>query len=212
MNFRFKIIIMAAIICSGSIITGYFMGFFTHKNKEDLWHQEPKVLLNGGPPELWWYRGIKKDKIYGSYHDSTDALVDALKANVSDVLTNNYIIDYVNAYNNTVFVVVKSLDPEVKQAFLDVMKPKPGVTIIFRKGPVSFIEINKWFKVIRSELENLREKGVLVISYKLSVNGTIQIGINDIDSEKVEIILDVLDGRVPPGILVLCKQEIPQID
>lgn len=89
------------------------------------------------------------------------------------------------------------------------MKPPGEVTVLFRKSPASFIELDDWEDLIIEELDTLRERGVLVISLGKTVNGTLKLTVEDIDKEKVGIILDVINGKVPPGILVIFKGSKP---
>jgi len=45
----------------------------------------------------------------------------------------------------------------------------------------------------------------------VDVNGTLKLGVQDLDKEKVRIILDVLEGKVPPGILVIEEGVPPKL-
>ena len=128
-----------------------------------------------------------------------------------DLENETIVFAILNAYNNTIWVVVKSLEPEVLDAFLEVMDPPLGVSVRFLKGPASWREVEGWMSIISDELYTFQACGVQVISLSRTENATIRIGIEDITLEKVQIVLEILEGRVPPGILVFTKEDMPEI-
>jgi hypothetical protein len=166
-----------------------------------LWEMEPKILLDEPSPPLWWFRGSEKTASNQTYQGATDRLIDAFNAG-DEVIAENYCMVYVNSRNNTVFVVVKSLSPDILERFVDVMKPDPGVSILFRKGYASFAELEEWENIIRDEIEYIESRGVKMVSFGKSVNATITIQVVDITMEQVNHILEALEGKVPPGVLV----------
>ena len=180
-------------------------------NKDPLWDGKPKVVYDF-QSYSWIDRWIVKEGPHDdAWRGSADRLNEVLKAHSSEIIDYNFCIKYVNDYNNTIFIVSKSLDDEVKQAFLDVMKPPEKVMVLFRKGPASFIELDEWENLIFEELDTLREKGAFVLSLSKTVNGTLKLTVEDLDKQKVKIILDVLNGKVPPGILVIFKGSRPEL-
>ncbi len=217
MNNRIKIIIIAVITCSIFLSTQIYMKIFDSEEKvdasqEDLWSKEPKVVLRYIRLLNWWLKGHDRGMSNGTWEKSTQALNDVIYSNSSEIVADNFCILFVNDYNNTICVVLKSLDPEIKQEFLDIMAPKPGVTVIFKKGPATWWELEKWEKAICSELYVLRDRGVLITAVGKTTNATMMMEIKDIDMEKVGIVLEVLEEKVPPGILVLSRGEIAELD
>ena len=99
-----------------------------------LWRMEPSVYYGSGP-DLWWW--LDRSKGYNDtrpWEKSTSALNKVVYDNATTIIDENYCIQYIGAFNSTIFVVVKSLDAEVQKAFLEVMDPYPCVTVIFRKA------------------------------------------------------------------------------
>jgi hypothetical protein len=171
--------------------------------KDPLWDGKPKVVYGGDTPSLWWYKGHRNGPRDDAWMNSTDRLSEVLMAHSSEIIDENYCVSYVNAVNNTIFIVSKSLDAEVKQAFLDVIQPPEKVTVLFRESIASYIEIRQWMDLIIEESDTLRDKGVMIWALSVDVNGTLKLGVQDLDKEKVRILLDVMEGKVPPGILVI---------
>jgi hypothetical protein len=166
-----------------------------------LWEIEPKILLDKHTPDAWWLEGHMDGEPTPDVLSPSIRLRRALDRNES-IVVENFGQMYVNDYNNTVFVVTKSLDTNVTDAFLDIMNPGPSVSVIFRQGYASWVELEEWEEAIRSEFENIRASGVDVCCFGKSENATLRIGIINISMDDVEIILELLDGKVPPGVLV----------
>jgi hypothetical protein len=201
------ILIIALLVGIGGLAYVYIAKPF---QKDPLWDGNPKVVY-GETPSLWWYRGHRKGPRDDAWSDSRDRLAEVLMAHSSEIIDENYCISYVNAVNNTFFIVSKSLDDEVKQAFLDILQPPENVKVLFRKGAASYIELMQWMDLIHEELYNLKDKGVLIVTVGVDANGTLTLGVQDLDKEKVRIILDVLEGKVPPGILVIEEGVPPKL-
>ena len=173
------------------------------RSRKSLWTRAPKISLNYDLSGAWWIKGPRPGvrARNNSYQMVTKRLRDDQYSNISQVITDNFCQLYVNPFNNTVFVVVKSLEPEVTDFFLDVMNPPRYVCVIFRKGEATWWELERWEALIGSKLNNLRDLGVRVTTLSKTANATIRITIFDIDLDKVKVVLDVLKGKVPPGIL-----------
>ena len=182
------------------------------RSRKSLWNRAPKISLNYDRSGVWWFKGYRSGSVNYSYQLVTERLNDDRYSNISQVITDNFCQLYVNPFNNTVFVVVKSLEPKVLDFFLDVMNPPRYVDVIFRKGEATWWELESWEALIGSELNNIWDLGVRVTSLGKTENATIGITILDIDHDKVEIVLDVLKGKVPPGILDFCRGAIPVLD
>lgn len=207
MNNKTTVILIIAILLGiGGVAYLYIAKPF---QKDPLWDGKPKIVYDYHSRN-WIDRWlVKEGPRDDAYRKTTERLHEVLQTHSSEIIDENYCIHYVNAWNNTIFVVSKSLDDDLKQAFLDVMKPPEEVTVLFRKSPASFIELDDWEDLIIEELDTLRERGVLVISLGKTVNGTLKLTVEDLDKEKVRIILDVINGKVPPGILVIFKVSKP---
>lgn len=200
MNNRTTVLLIIALLVGiGGLAYVYIAKPF---HKDPLWDGKPKVVY-GETPSLWWYRGHEKGPRDDAWSDPAYRLSEVLMAHSSEIIEENYCISYVNAVNNTIFIVSKSLDDEVKQAFLDVIQPPEVVTVLFRESMASYIEIKQWMDLIIEESATLKDKGVMIWTLSVDVNGTLKLGVQDLDKEKVRIILDVMEGKVPPGILVI---------
>ena len=209
MNNRTTVILIIALLVGiGGLAYVYIAKPF---QKDPLWDGKPKVVYGGETPSLWWYRGHRKGPRDDAWREPAERLNEVIIAHSSEIIDENYCISYVNAINNTIFIVSKSLDDEVKQVFLDVIQPPEEVTVLFRKSMVSYIEIMQWMDLIHEELHNLKDKGVMISAVGVDVNGTLKLGVQDLDKEKVRIILSVLEGKLPPGILVIEEQAIAKL-
>jgi Bacterial Ig-like domain len=166
-----------------------------------LWDTEPKILLDKPAPSAWWLEGYMDGEPTLDVLDPSIRLRRALDRNES-VVVENYCQVYVNDYNNTIFVVSKSLDVNVTDAFLDIMKPGPEVSVKFRRGYASWVELEAWEAAIWGEIENIEASGVELCCFGKSENATLRIGIINITMDDVQVILTILEGKVPPGVII----------
>ena len=171
-----------------------------------LWYAEP-TILSSKPSKGWWLDGYKTGSHLIGYKQATFSLREALKKEASQIITKNYGHHFVNPYNNTVFVVLTNVNDKVKQEFLKVMNPPEGTTVIFRKGPASYMDLEKWYHTILDNLLTLDAAGVKVLWVGISENATISLGLKEIAEEKLEILYATLKDKVPKGILIIYAQE-----
>lgn len=168
---------------------------------DPLWQGEPKVLSEM-PMRFWWTEGYEEGPSNYLYKKATRSLR-AAYGNGSSVVINNLGQIFVNSHNNTVFVVLKDGNDDVKKAFLEIMNPPEGVTVIFREGPARMKDLEAWADEVGNQMDLLRSRGVDLTAIFISENATILLGINEIVPETIDTLKEVLRDRVPPGILLL---------
>jgi len=166
-----------------------------------LWDMEPKILLDKPAPSAWWLEGYMVGEPTLDVLSPSIRLRRALDRNES-IIVENFGQLYVNDYNNTIFIVTKSIDPNITKAFLDIMKPDPEVSVKFRRGYASWMELETWEAAIRGEIENMEASGVELCCFGKSENATLRIGVINITMDDVQVILSLLEGKVPPGVIV----------
>jgi hypothetical protein len=182
------------------------------QSADQLLLTEPKILEKD--PGAWWIANQTKDIIPNyAYKQCTNALVSTYKANTSKIVDNNLCKIFVNGYNNTIFVVSKSLDEEVIKEYLNVMRPSEDITIKFIKGQFILKDLERWTRIISSHLKELQDKGVRIISVSITVNATILLGIEHLKENLIPTIEDVKSSlpEVPPGALVLIEKEMNKV-
>lgn len=175
-----------------------------------LWEMNPKILLNRTAPGLFWYKGVNQSVVNSSFRDTLRRLTQAY-LDGDPIIVEKYGMTYVNDHNNTAFIVVTSMDKETLDYFNEVMNPDPGVTVIFRKGPASFAELDVWEQVLREEVEKIRDQGIRISFWGKSANATLVIGVVDITLDKVETIVEIIGEEIPPGILVFELGELAEL-
>lgn len=173
---------------------------------DPFWYGEPRVLPYY-PFSAWWIKGYDKGTPNYLYEKTADALANAYE-NGSLMVRSHYGNMFVNPYNNTIFVVLKDRNEEVKNEFLRIMNPPGGVTVVFREGPALYSDLQKWVEIISKNSDSLKEKGVIIDGYGITENATIAIGIHDMSSEKINVLKDFLRGKVPLVILVFYEMPI----
>jgi hypothetical protein len=155
------------------------------------------------PAKVWWLKDQDKSFKDGMWEIPYNRLIKIIEAQENEIMNDNYCISYVNSYNNTIFVVVKSLKKEVTDTFLSEMNPEKKVKIIFREGMASHQELKNWSKIIEKKAQTLKEKGVVVNWIGINENSTISVGLESIDEEKINLLLNELETSVPKGLLTI---------
>lgn len=152
---------------------------------------------------LWWV----KDKTLPSkeeWRNTADNLYNALERDtisIKDIYGNMY----VNSRNNTLFIVLTDINTDNQRAVLDIITPSENVTVIFRKGPANYIQLEEWLNQGNQILPKLREKGVKVSFLGITENATLLMEIVDINDSVIRTLINEIKGKIPESILVIRK-------
>ena len=117
-----------------------------------------------------------------------------------------YVYDYPDWHNGTAYVVLTDVSPEMTQPILEEFSPHIREDIRFLRGPAPLATIEGWKDTLLELCHGpLRERGVQWTSMSTHYNGKILLGVEEITPTTIETVKEVVEGRVLPGIIVLCE-------
>jgi Trypsin len=172
---------------------------------------DPKIK-SFPPSSDCWLKGYSSGTPKEDWNKPASLLREAVRANIDEQLTKDFVNIFVNPYNNTIFVTLTNDSPFLRQKVLRIMDPVDDVNVIFRYSPASQQSLRRWFSVLNSNWDKIRLSGVELIQAEISVNGTINIGIKNLSIRDIETAISILDNNVPKGILVLYESDYPELD
>ncbi|MCX6647974.1 MAG: hypothetical protein NTV61_01085 [Candidatus Bathyarchaeota archaeon] len=152
----------------------------------------------------WWITGPRSPELIdGAYKTARDRLTSLYQNHTDPILEENLVSVYVNPHNNTIFVALIKSSGDIQSHIIDIMQPPSDVTVIFRKGSASLSDLEKYEKIVLTYENELARNNVTVTVITKTVNGTILMGIRNLDPPKAESIARILDGKIPLGVLEL---------
>ena len=154
----------------------------------------------------WWYKGQKADKISNEWTISAEILQKAVESD--PVLKDVYVNIFGNSYNNTMFVVLTNITPEITQKIISVIPSQRDVTIKFVKGNAPDYMLEYYLNQ-KINVNKLKKLGVPLSAIGKTENGTILIGIEKVTHEYVKIIQKQLEDKVPLDLIII--REMPAI-
>lgn len=168
-----------------------------------LWRDNARVAQSPNP--LWFTQGHRQGKGSNDWTTVADRLRSVVQEEnrFSDVF-----VDIMgNSHNNTIFVVLTNLDEQTTDQVLQILNPPNDVSVRFLKGVAPRAMLEKWYSNL--DFEQLKKE----IGWTGSVitgNGTILISVEKLSPDVIQYANEGLDGKVPPGVLVL--EEAPMLD
>jgi len=165
----------------------------------ELWNGEPELM------DPRFYPSSKNESLdLSSYFAVTSKLKALLGRGEPAYLEEVYVHDYPDWHNGTAYIVLTDISLEMTQPILEEFSPHIQEDIRFLQGPAPLSLIEKW-KDTLLELCNgpLKEKGVYWTSISTYYNGKILLGVEKIDSNTIDVVKEVVKGKVPPGIIVI---------
>lgn len=166
----------------------------------DLWNTEPTFSHYNSTRGLWWLRNQERTETNVKYRKYT-SVVGQLIRDDDPLFQDYYVNKYVNAYNNTVFMVITDDSPEILTQFNEKIPVPNGVKIVFRTSPYSYVQLTEWITIIHGKKTSLESKGVELGSLGVSENGTILTGIYNYTDERGRILVAEIETEIPKGIL-----------
>lgn len=178
------------------------------------------ISRNRGFPELWdasiqimdsdwdkpWLKG-KGGRTYTGCISVSNKIYSRIRTNSSEFFTEIYVSHMPNKYENIVYLSLTDVSPETTGKVLDLLRPPRGTEIEFIEAPAPLYKVTKWRQELRSLWSLLWSRGVPLNLLSLSPNGTILLGLGEVTQEQIETLLLTIEGRVPPGILVVYEEE-----
>ena len=132
--------------------------------------------------------------------NTADKILAELEDNTS-LLSTVYGNMYVNPRTNTLYLVLTTDEPDIKNAILSMVSPSKDVTIEFRKGPATYKELDEWYEKGNKLLPSLREKGVEIGFWGITENATLLMEVVTINPYIIETIENEIENVIPKGLV-----------
>ncbi|MBN2335167.1 hypothetical protein JXL21_06365 [Candidatus Bathyarchaeota archaeon] len=197
-------LLASAVVYKPSEIINEPSGVIEEKGAAALWRGEPEV--RDKPRSNLWFRDRPGPINTGSPKAVADAITDRRLDDTHDIIDEVYVNLAIDTRHKAVYVSVSDISPETLDSFRELIGDPQDVYIYFMEAPAPLTLVEEWEQAIIDSLDELRERGVPLNMISVTVNGTIQMGMTDISPEVVDTLLDVLEGKVPPGILQIAKE------
>ena len=115
-----------------------------------------------------------------------------------------YIHDSPDWHNGTAYIVLTDISLEMTQPILEQFSHHTQEDIRFLRGPAPLALIEGWKDTLLELCSGpLKERGVQWTSMSMHYNGKILLGVEEITPTTIDTVKEVVEGRVPPGIIVL---------
>jgi hypothetical protein len=110
---------------------------------------------------------------------------------------------FVNPGNATLFIVLTRCDAETITMFNEALNPLPGVHLVYRTGPVTYEELERYMDELVKVISKLPRDVVEVNSGGITENATIFVGMGKITTSSVNAFADAIRGIVPEELIVI---------
>ncbi len=119
-------------------------------------------------------------------------------------IRDSYVYHSLDWQNGNAYIVLNDANETITQFILDQFSPHVQEKIRFLKSPAPLNQINEWRETLMELCQGkLKERGVNWTSMGTYYDGRIQLDIEEITPEIINIIEEVIEGRVPLGIFVI---------
>jgi hypothetical protein len=172
---------------------------------ERLWNGSVKVIY-GELNEGWWLKGYTALNWSNAWTATADALMFAV--NNQGKFKEVFCGIFGNSYNNTIFIVLTDNSEDIENEILKCLSPPPNTAVKFLKGFAPLYKLEEWLKLI--DTDEFVQNGLPWTGLSITENGTILITLEKVTTEYVGKISELLNGNVPPGILVIAEQPLVQ--
>jgi len=167
-----------------------------------LWQREIKILSD--KPNLnWWITGYTGNHTSNDWITTADILLKGI--NQKPELKEYFIDIFGNPYNNTIFIALTSIDDVIIKNIQSITTIPKGIFIKYIKGVAPKYKLELWASKLNPE--ELEKRGLPIISMGISVNGTLLLMLEDVTATYIEILKDIINNNIPPGVLVVGKGE-----
>lgn len=184
------------------------------------------VRVNRGFPELWeaeitvmdpdwvhsWYLGGQNGIAHYFSIGVSNKITSIIRSNASFLLAEIYVNHVPNKHINTVYVSLTDTSTETTQKVLALIDPHQSARIEFIEAPAPRYKVDEWRQSLRHLWDRLWYNGVPITSMSITPNGTILLGMANINQEKIDKLEHIIEGKIPPGILVIHEQGMAKLD
>jgi hypothetical protein len=196
-----KAMFSASLLLSIIIIASVFGWYPQRPDRQyrELWNGEPELV------DPRFHPSSKNESLdLSSYIAVTTKLKALLGRGEPAYLKEVYIHDSPDWHSGTAYVVLSDTSPEITQPILEQFSLHIQKDIRFLRGPAPLALIEGWKDTLLELCSgSLKERGVQWTSMSTHYNEKILLGVEEITPTTIDTVKEVVEGRVPPGIIVL---------
>jgi hypothetical protein len=196
-----KAMFSASLLLSIVIIASVFGWYPQRPDRQyrELWNGEPELV------DPRFHPSSKNESLdLSSYIAVTTKLKALLGRGEPAYLKEVYIHDSPDWHSGTAYVVLSDTSPEITQPILEQFSLHIQKDIRFLRGPAPLALIEGWKDTLLELCSgSLKERGVQWTSMSTHYNVKILLGVEEITPTTIDTVKKVVEGRVPPGIIVL---------
>jgi hypothetical protein len=159
---------------------------------------------------LWWMKSSKPSG-NGPELDYASKLQTLLHNDSRSDLRAVYGNCFVNPSNATLFIVLTRCDNETIALFNEALNPTPAVHLVYRVGPATYEELERYMGKLRVIISGLRRDVVEINSYGITENATLIIGMGKINETSVKTFAEAIRGSIPEELIVIRHDDPAQI-
>ncbi|MGD0802827.1 MAG: hypothetical protein ABSA11_01990 [Candidatus Bathyarchaeia archaeon] len=154
------------------------------------------------PNTLWWMKGSTTND-NGPELNYAEKLLSLVNNESRSDLRAVYGNCFVNPGNTTLFIVLTRCDSETTALFNKALDPLQDVHIVYRTGPATHVELERYMEELGSVVSRLPRDVVEINSYSISENATILVGMGKISQSSVTAFADAIRGIIPEELIVI---------
>ncbi len=164
----------------------------------ELWNGEPEIA----DQHFLHPKGNQsKYASLGAYHTVASKLGAIIDLKEYEILREALVYHYPDWNNGTAYVALSDTGPEITNMILDLFSPYVQGQIRFVKAPAPLNKIEEWREALYDC--NLKERGIKSTYGATYYNGKILLGIEEITPSTIPLFKEAIEGKVPPGVIVL---------
>jgi hypothetical protein len=202
---------IVVLVIVGFIVGSAFIGLSKvrpdHEDYRELWEGEPDV--KNCPLEPPWFSSEEAGAEHQECLEVAEMLKSLIESRKYETLNSVILPPVPDVQNNVVYLLVS---PDTASGIRELVDAQADVEICFIEAPAPREVLFEWAEYVYGGVEVLRDrKGVEIWSAGITLNGTIYVGMEEVNPRNVNVLLSYLEGFVPPGILVI-RQDGPHED
>ena len=139
----------------------------------------------------------------GAYHAVASKLGAIIDREEYEILKEVLVYHYPDWNNGTAYVALFDTSQEITNMILDLFSPYIQEKIRFVNAPAPLNKIEEWGEALWSCRDDLKERGIKPTYKTMYYNGKILLGIEEITPNTIPLFKEAIEGKVPPGVIVL---------
>ena len=157
---------------------------------------------------FWWMKGYEFKEMDDKLSEIGGKIGMYIGQEEKTLFNDAYGSSYINSDNNTIFIVIKYDDINIKKYMIGTLQPDKSVNIIFRKCEYSYDELYSYKEKIVDLFPYLNSRGIPINTIGINENATLTIGFERVDQNIISHFFNELPSDIPKHILVFISYGI----